>query len=59
MDKRIAWYGSFQAMQADEYRAWQRLPGSERSRAVMAPDLALRALPGQAAQAPRRTGQGN
>jgi hypothetical protein len=35
MDKRITRYTSLQAMKADEYRLWQRLPGSERLRAVM------------------------
>jgi hypothetical protein len=39
MDKRITRYKSLQAMKADEYRSWQRDPGSERIRAVM--DLKL------------------
>jgi hypothetical protein len=35
MDKSIKRYGSFDAMKADEYRAWQGLPPRERIRAVM------------------------
>jgi hypothetical protein len=35
MDKRITRYNSLKAMKSDEYRSWQRLPGSERIRAVM------------------------
>lgn len=53
MDKRITRYKSLHAMKADEYRAWQRLPGSERIRAVMDLNLELYALKGQAADAPR------
>jgi hypothetical protein len=40
-------------MKSDEYRAWQRLPGSERNRAVIDLNLDLHALKGQAADAPR------
>jgi hypothetical protein len=53
MDKRITRYTSLQAMKADEYRLWQRLPGSERLRAVMNLNLDLYALKGQAAHVPR------
>ena len=53
MDKGITRYKSLQAMKADEYRSWQRLPGSERIRAVMDLNLELFALKGQAADAPR------
>ncbi len=42
MDKRITRYTSLEAMKADEYRLWQRLPGSERMRAVM--ELNMRAV---------------
>jgi hypothetical protein len=40
-------------MKSDEYRSWQRLPGSERIRAVMDLNLDLYAMKGQAADAPR------
>ena len=40
-------------MKSDEYRFWQRLPGSERIRAVMDLNLDLYAIKGQAADAPR------
>ena len=53
MDKRITRYKSPNAMKVDEYRAWQRLPGSERIRAVMDLNLELYAMKGQAADAPR------
>jgi hypothetical protein len=53
MDKRITRYSSLRAMKADEYRSWQRLPGSERIRAVMDLTLELYAMKGQAADAPR------
>jgi hypothetical protein len=53
MDKRITRYNSLKAMKADEYRSWQRLPGSERIRAVMDLNLELYALKGQGADAPR------
>jgi hypothetical protein len=53
MDKRITRYRSLKAMKADEFRSWQRLPGSERIRAVMDLNLELLALKGQAADAPR------
>jgi hypothetical protein len=53
MDKRITRYKSLDAMKADEYRAWQRLPGSERIRAVMDLNLELSAIKGQVADAPR------
>jgi hypothetical protein len=53
MDKKITRYSSLQAMKADEYRSWQRLPGSERIRAVMDLNLGLYAMKGQAEDAPR------
>jgi hypothetical protein len=53
MDKRITRYKSLSAMKADEYRDWQRLPGSERIRAVMDLNLELYAMKGQTADAPR------
>ena len=53
MDKRITRYNSLKAMKSDEYRSWQRLPGSERIRAVMDLNLELYAMKGQAADAPR------
>jgi hypothetical protein len=49
MDKRITRYSSLKAMKSDEYRSWQRLPGSERIRAVMDLNLDLYAMKGQAA----------
>jgi hypothetical protein len=53
MDKTITRYNSLKAMKSDEYRSWQRLPGSERIRAVMDLNLDLYAMKGQAADAPR------
>jgi hypothetical protein len=53
MDKRITRYKNLHTMKADEIRAWQRLPGSERIRAVMDLNLELYAMKGQAADAPR------
>ena len=53
MDKTITRYKSLRAMKLDEYRAWQRLPGSERIRAVMDLNLELQALKGGAADVPR------
>lgn len=53
MDKKITRYHSLKEMKADEYRSWQRLPGSERIRAVMDLNLELYALKGQTADAPR------
>ncbi len=40
-------------MKSDEYRAWQRLPGRERIRAVMELNLDLYAMKNQAADPPR------
>jgi hypothetical protein len=53
MDKTITRFNSLQAMKSDEYRAWQRLPGSERIRAVMELNLDLYAMKRQVADAPR------
>ncbi|NNM61301.1 MAG: hypothetical protein HKM03_03960 [Steroidobacteraceae bacterium] len=53
MDKTITRFNSLNAMKADEYRAWQRLPGRERIRAVMDLNLDLYALKGRAVDAPR------
>jgi hypothetical protein len=53
MDKKITRYSSLQAMKTDQIRSWQRLPGSERIRAVMDLNLDLYALKGGAADAPR------
>ena len=53
MDKRITRYNALKAMKSDEYRSWQRLPGSERIRAVVDLNLDLYAMKGQAADAPR------
>jgi hypothetical protein len=53
MDKRITRYNSHVAMRADQYRAWQRLPASERIRAVMDLTLDLYALKGEVRDAPR------
>ncbi len=53
MDKMITRYNSLKAMKADEYRSWQRLPRSERIRAVMDLNLDLYSLKGQVADAPR------
>jgi hypothetical protein len=50
MDKRITRYNSLKAMKSDEYRSWQRVPGSERIRAVMDLNLDLYAMKGQAAE---------
>jgi hypothetical protein len=44
VDKRIIRYTSHAAMKADQYLAWQRLPPSERIRAVMDFTLELYAL---------------
>ena len=53
MDKRITRYTSHAAMKADQSLAWQRLPPSERIRAVMDLTLDLYALKGQVQDAPR------
>jgi hypothetical protein len=53
MDKRITRYNSLQALKADEYRLWQRLPGSERIRAVMDLNMDLYGLKGHGAEPPR------
>jgi hypothetical protein len=53
MDKTITRFSSLKAMKSDEYRAWQRLPGRERIRAVMDLNLDLYAMKRQAADAPR------
>jgi len=45
----IARYKSMKAIKSDEYRSWQRLPGSEWIRAVMDLNLDLYAMKGQAA----------
>jgi len=39
--------------ESDEYRSWQRLPGSERIRAVWISNLDLYTMKGQAGDAPR------
>ena len=53
MDKTITRFNSLKAMKSDEYRAWQRLPGRERIRAVMELNLDLYAMKKPAADAPR------
>jgi hypothetical protein len=53
MDKRIIRYPNHAAMKAAQYRAWQRLPASERIRAVMDLTLDLYALKGEVPDAPR------
>ena len=53
VDKTIKRYSSLSAMKADEYQIWQRLPPSERIRAVMDLTLGLYTLKGQAPDAPR------
>jgi hypothetical protein len=53
MDKGITRYKRLKAMKSDEYRSWQRLPGSERIRAVMDLKLDLYMMKGQAGDAPR------
>ena len=53
MDKRITRYSSHEAMKADQYRAWQSLPASERIRAVMDLTLDLYSLKGEVRDAPR------
>lgn len=53
VDKSITRFQSLAAMKSDEYRAWQRISGSERLHAVLELTLDLYALKGQVADAPR------
>jgi len=53
MDKSIKRYQSLSAMKADEYAAWQRVPPSERIRAVSELTMALYGLAKQARDVPR------
>jgi hypothetical protein len=47
MDKTVKRYSSLDAMKADGIRAWQRVPASERIRAVSELTTVLYALKGQ------------
>ena len=53
MDKSIRRYDSLGAMKADEYEAWQRLPPSERIRAVSELTSALYGLTKNTRDVPR------
>jgi hypothetical protein len=53
MDKTIKRYSSLDAMKADGIRAWQRVPASERIRAVSDLTTVLYALKGQPADVQR------
>jgi len=53
MDKRITRYRNLDDMKADEYRAWTRVSGSERLRAVMELSTATYQLQGRISDVPR------
>jgi hypothetical protein len=53
MDKTIKRFHSIDAMKADDIRDWQRLPGSERIRAVSELTTALYVLKGQSSNVQR------
>jgi hypothetical protein len=53
MDKAIRKYDSLEAMKADEYQDWQKLPAHERMDAVVCLTLAAYQMKGQAPDVPR------
>ncbi len=53
MDKVIRKYDSLEAMKADEYVEWQRLPAHERMNAVARMSLAAYQMKGLAPDVPR------